>query len=129
MKKLIAVVVFVLMIVGCAPKPEIIDNGQPGDVRVIVFFDDNRNGKLDQGEPGISEKVGISQEISCPAGDINKVTQADTDANGETMFSGLKPGVYCVALLSNRVVSTKLAQEIALSSEQERLVYFGITEK
>ena len=129
MKKLIAVAVFVLIVVGCNPKPEIIDNGKPGDIRVIVFFDENRNGKLDQGEPGLSEKVGISQEISCPAGDLDKVTQADTDANGEAVFSGLKPGNYCVALLSNRVVSTKLAQEIPLSSEQERLVYFGITEK
>jgi uncharacterized protein (DUF2141 family) len=128
MKKLFVIAVFVSLLIGCTTKPEIIDNGQPGQIRVMVFLDENRNGKLDQGESGISEKVGISQDISCPAGNMNKVTQAETDINGETVFSELKPGVYCVALLGNRVVSTKLTQEIPLSSEQEKLVYFGITE-
>lgn len=128
MKKLFAVALFFSLLVGCNTKPEIIDNGQPGQIRVVVFFDENRNGQLDQGESGISEKVGISQDISCPAGNMDKVTQAETDINGETVFSELKPGVYCVALLGNRVVSTKLTQEIPLSSEQEKLVYFGITE-
>ena len=128
MKKLFVVALFLSLLMGCTTKPEIIDNGQPGQIRVMVFLDENRNGKLDQGESGVSEKVGISQDVSCPAGNMNKVTQAETDINGEAVFSELKPGVYCVALLGNRVVSTKLTQEIPVSSEQEKLVYFGITE-
>ena len=129
MKNIVFVILTMILVVGCSPKPEIIDNGQPGEIWVKVFMDENRNGKLDQNEPGIIERVGISQDISCPAGNINEVTIVDTDTNGEFLFAELEPGVYCVALMSNRVVSTKLANQVPLSSEEVIRVHFGITEE
>lgn len=126
MKKIIAVIVFALLISACSAEPEIIDNGNPGQIQVFVFLDKNRNGVKDQGETGIVDKVGISQDISCPAGSMDKVTIAETNINGETVYKDLQPGIYCVAYLGSKSVTTKLTVEVSLSSDQIAQVAFGL---
>ena len=128
MKKLIGVIFCGILMMGCSTQPEIVDNGQPGEVKVIVFLDENRNGAMDEGEPGLSDQVGLSQDVSCPAGNMDKVTIAETNPAGETVYEELKPGVYCVAYMGNKGSTTKLTVEVPLSSEQEALVAFGLTE-
>ena len=129
MKKLIAVIVFALLITGCSAEPEIIDNGKPGRMKIILFLDQNRNSVKDQDEPGLVDRVGLSQDVSCPAGSMDKVTAVETNAAGEAIFEDLQPGVYCVAYLGGRGSTTKLTVEVHLSSEQETLVGFGITDE
>ena len=104
MKTIIAVMVFALFISACSAKPEIIDNGNPGQIIVTVFLDENRNGVKDQDEIGVVDKVGISQDISCPAGSIDKVKTAETNLDGEAMYEDLQPGIYCVAYLGGKVL-------------------------
>ena len=126
MKKIIALLFFALLIAACSAKPEIIDNGNPGQIKVFVFQDENRNGVKDQGEPGVVDKVGISQDISCPASSMDKVTTAETNTDGETTYVDLQPGIYCVAYLGSKGVTTKLTVEVNLSSEQVAQVAFGL---
>ncbi len=128
MKKIFAMTLLLLLMAGCSTKPEIMDNGEPGQIKVVVFLDENRNGVKDQGESGLIEKVGFSQDISCPAGNLDKVTVAETDSTGETEYNDLKPGIYCVMYMGPRASTTKLTVEVHLSSEQEALIAFGVTE-
>jgi uncharacterized protein (DUF2141 family) len=124
MKKIFAVMVFVLLITACTPKPEIIDNGNPGQIKVSVFLDENRNGVKDPGEPGVVDQVGLSHDKSCPA--IDKETIVETNTSGETIFDDLPPGIYCVAFLGDKGVTTKLNADVYLSSEQVAQVAFGL---
>ena len=116
------------LIVGCGTNQEIIDNGKPGQIKVIVFHDENRNGVMDQGELGLVDRVGIGQDISCPATNLDKVNRSDTNSSGEAEFSELNPGVYCVMYMGSRGSTTKLTVEISLSSEQNEVVAFGVTD-
>ena len=126
MKKIFALLVFALVISACSTKPEIIDNGNPGQIKVFVFLDANRNGVKDPGEPGVVDQVSISQDISCPAGNIDKVTIAETNSDGETLYEDLQPGIYCVAYMGGKSVTTKLTVEVSLSSDQIAQVAFGL---
>ena len=126
MKKIIAFMFLALFVSACSAEPEIIDNGNPGQIKVSVFLDENRNGIKDQGEMGVVDKVGISQDISCPAGSMDKVTIAETNAEGEAMYEDLQPGIYCVAYMGGKSVTTKLTVEVHLSSEQVAQVAFGL---
>ena len=125
-KKIIAFMVLALLISACSAEPEIFDNGNPGQIKVSVFLDENRNGVKDQGEPGVVDQVGISQDISCPAGSLDKVTIAETNTEGETLYDELQPGIYCVAYLGGKSVTTKLTVEVSLSSDQIAQVAFGL---
>jgi hypothetical protein len=130
MKRISVFVLACLFLVGCgSSQPEIKDNGHPGQIKAIVFFDANHNGILDAGEPGIKDGVSISQDISCPASNSQKITKAETDANGETTFKDLKPGRYCVAYIGSVAITTRLTNEVYLSSDQVAQVSFGLLEK
>jgi uncharacterized protein (DUF2141 family) len=124
MKKILAVMAFALLITACSAKPEIMDNGNPGQIKVSVFLDENRNGIKDQGEPGIVDQVGLSHEKSCPA--IDKETIVETNTSGETMYDDLQPGIYCVAYMGGKGVTTKLNVDVYLSSEEVAQVAFGL---
>jgi hypothetical protein len=127
MKKCIALgIVIGLLLMGCESEPEIVDTGQPGTIRVVVFADANRNDIYDEGEGVPNQLVGISQDLSCPAGNIETVTKLNTDVNGEAYFEGLEPGKYCVMYMGSGKATTKLTHEIYLSSEQVLPVGFGI---
>jgi uncharacterized protein (DUF2141 family) len=131
MKRLLLLSLLVcLLLASCSTsQPKIVDNGKPGQIKVTVFVDKNGNGKLDQGESGAQDQVGISQYLSCPATHDNKITKAETDANGEVVFQNLKPGQYCVMGPGNsQTMTTKMTVEVNLSSEQTVEVIFGVME-
>ena len=65
---------------------EIIDNGFPGQIKVSVYLDANGSGNKDQGEPGLVDRVSISQDISCPGSDVENLRIAEKDSNGETDY-------------------------------------------
>ncbi len=111
---------------ACKSQPPITDNGNPGRIKVITFYDDNRNGQLDGSESGNSIRMGVSQDISCPASSLDKVTQLDSNANGVGVFENLKPGKYCVSLIGNYDMTTKMNPEVSLSSDQEIVVRLGL---
>ena len=131
MTKFLMVLMIAFLITGCSTpsQAQINDNGKPGQIKAIVFFDANRNGAKDQGESGLTDHVSISQEISCPPANYKKTTTNETDADGETVFKDLKPGRYCVAYMGSKGVTTKMTVEVALSSEQTAQVAFGLSEK
>jgi len=115
---------------SCSSSPQAFtDNGKPGQIKAVVFYDANANGILDQGETGLVDRVSISQDISCPPSNVKNITNEDTNNNGEAVFKDLKPGRYCVAYMGSKGVTTKLSAEVFLSSEQEVQVNFGLLEK
>jgi hypothetical protein len=70
--------------------------------------------------------VFLSQNNTCPPQTKN-LGLADTDENGVTMFSNLKPGIYCVGgYYNDKAVTTKGVLKIYLSCEQIEPVFFGI---
>jgi uncharacterized protein (DUF2141 family) len=124
MKLLMWFTVFFTLLAGCSSQPAFVDNGNPGQIKAVVFYDDNKNSTMDAGEIGAPLRVAISQEVSCPpSGTPNFV---ETDANGETIFTELKPGKYCVFVDNNSGMTTKMNQEGYVSSDQELVVMFGV---
>lgn len=131
MKKtsLLVVLLILLLLTACSssPEPTITDNGNPGQIVLVVYLDENRNRVRDEGEVALSgEQVGISQDISCPAGDSKKVTPAITDANGEALFDNLAPGKYCAGYSGTKGLTTKITVDIYLSSDQKAVVSWGV---
>lgn len=127
MKTVIGLILFLFLMAGCASSsPEIIDNGNPGKIKVIVFLDANKNGAMDQDETRLVDKVAIGQDISCPVAN-NEFIQVDTDTRGEALYEDLEPGNYCVMYMGRRGATTKLAVEVHLSSDQEAQIVFGLT--
>jgi uncharacterized protein (DUF2141 family) len=132
MKKSLLVVFIVctlFIIAGCTASQEYTDNGLPGQIKITVYYDENQNKVMDQGEPGLTDEVSISQDISCLAGKEEALTRAVTDGNGSTVFKDLKPGRYCVAYMGNKITTTRLTVEVSLSSEQVAQVNFELAEK
>jgi len=130
MKEVFLLLCMSILAAGCAKStPAITDNGLPGQIKVVVFHDANGNDVQDAGEPGLQDKVLLSQDVSCPPTDKSKMQFADTDSNGETLFKDLKPGKYCVAYFGERTMSTKMTLDVYVSSEQEAQSYFGVLEK
>ena len=124
MKRLLFFVLLLTFLNGCASQPLNTDTGKPGQIKVVVFYDDNKNGVMDAGESGAQSRVAISQELSCPpAGDPNWV---DTDPSGIHVFQDLKPGKYCVFPLGAVSYTTKMTQEAYVSSDQVATVAFGM---
>ena len=127
-------VLFIILVLGlililltaCGKsEPPYIDNGNPGQIKTIVFYDDNSNGKMDADESGAQSQVAISQEVSCPP--VSDPNWMDTDPNGNLLLDDLKPGKYCVFFFSNGIaVTTKLTQEVYVSSDAITEVAFGI---
>ena len=125
MKRLLIVGLMLVLLVGCKSQPPYTDNGNPGQVKAVVFFDDNKNGTMDSGETGTQSQVAISQEVSCPpTGNPNWTA---TDSNGTYIFKDLKPGKYCVIPFGNGLsFTTKMTQEVYVNSDLMTTVMFGI---
>ena len=102
MKRILALFLLLILFSGCSSKSEIVDNGNPGLIMVVTFLDENNNGIYEKNEPAISDKVGISQDVSCPPGNMDLATKAETNIDGEAVFEDLEPGVYCVMYLGSR---------------------------
>jgi len=126
MKHLLAFVLALTLLTACDSEPTYIDNGNLGQIKVIVFYDDNKNGMFDDGESGtqIQEVIGIAQEISCPPS--STPSYMNTDANGVLEFNELKPGKYCLYLNNGFNPVTKFTQEVYVSSDMITNVYFGL---
>jgi hypothetical protein len=129
MKHLLAFVFFFVLLTSCQSQPAYTDNGNPGQIKAVAFYDDNRNGVMDGGETGAQIEIGISQDTSCPASSQDKVTNIPADANGTVIFKDLKPGKYCVNLNGNYSNTTKATQEIYVSSDAITTVMFGIVKE
>jgi hypothetical protein len=131
MKKLLTGFLISILLTGCSPainaQSQIIDNGNPGVIRVIVFNDLNSNGILDQGEPGLTDTVSvIPVELSCPVTNVKDLVRTETGPNGEVNFKDLKPGHYCVIYMGSNTTTTRLGFTVDLSNDQEKQVGFGI---
>jgi hypothetical protein len=126
MKALLAFVLLLALLTGCQSQPTYTDNGNPGQIKAVLFYDNNRNGVMDSGETGVQTKVGISQETSCPASNQDAVTNITTDVDGVALFKDLKPGKYCVVPYGNPAMTTKFTQEVYVSSDTITTVMFGM---
>jgi uncharacterized protein (DUF2141 family) len=129
MKKFLFISILFSLLVGCGTSaPEIVDTGQPGQIKVVVFLDSNRNGRPDDDEAALQEQVGISQDISCPAQSLDDVTFKTANASGEVLFDGLQAGEYCISYHGDLLPTTKLTFQVPLSSEQVLTAYLGLVE-
>lgn len=125
MKCLLVFVLMLALLTACGEsEPPFTDNGNPGQIKVIVFIDANSNGTMEASESGTASQVGIAQEVSCPPTSDPNLVQ--TDSNGTYTYQELQPGKYCVFFESNGLaVTAKMTQEVYVSSEQTTTVYFG----
>ncbi len=116
MKRLLVFGILVVLLAACAKSPPpYTDNGNPGGIKVSVFVDNNQNGVMDGSEKGMQVKTAIMQEISCPG--TSQPAWQDSDANGIYTFKNLKPGRYCVMIMTDRSVTSKMTQEVYVSSD------------
>lgn len=129
MKQLLVFALFLVLLTACGEsEPPYTDNGNPGQIKAVVFYDANKNGKMDADEAGVPARVAITQEISCPP--VSVPILQETDSNGVYVFTDLKPGKYCVVSESNGLaMTTKLTPEVYVSSDMVTIVYFGRGEK
>jgi hypothetical protein len=117
MKRLLVVGLMFLLLAACGKKePAFTDNGNPGQIKVFVFVDSNQNGVFDSDEKGAQVGTAISQEVSCPPSSYP--TWFETDANGIYTFEDLKPGKYCVIINTSRSITSKMTQDIYVSSDK-----------
>jgi hypothetical protein len=124
MKRLLIFGLMLVLLAACASKQAFTDNGNPGQIKAIFFYDDNKNGVMDSGESGTPGQAAIAQEVSCPpTSDPNWI---DTDSSGVVLFDGLEPGKYCVFPPNGLSMTTKLTQEVYVSSDRVTTVAFGI---
>ena len=126
MKHLMVSILAFALLTGCESQPAYTDNGNPGQIQAIVFYDDNKNGTFDSGEAGAPIEVGISQDVSCPPSSLDKNTFITADADGTALIEELTPGKYCVVPNGNYSMTTKLTQEVYVSSDAVTTVMFGI---
>jgi uncharacterized protein (DUF2141 family) len=126
MKRLLVFIPALVMLSACSSRSTYTDSGNPGQIKAVIFYDDNKNGTMDDGETGVPARVGISQDASCPPSNRDKVTYLNTSRDGMALFANLKPGKYCVMLDGNYNLTTKLTQEVYVSSDETTTVMFGI---
>lgn len=126
MKSLMLFIGLLALLTGCQSQPTFIDNGNPGQINAVIFYDDNRNGVLDTNETGAQTEVSFSQDISCPPSRKDTMTFVEADVNGRAQFKDLKPGKYCVHPVKNFGMTTKQNLEIYVSSDEVVNVFFGI---
>ncbi len=126
MKPLMMFMLSLILLTSCQSQPSYTDNGNSGQIKAIIFYDDNRNGSMDSNEIGAETELGISQEISCPPSRDEAITPIRADENGAALFQDLKPGKYCIHPIRNFGMTTKQNQEVYVSSDQTTIILFGI---
>ena len=124
MNRLLIFGLMLVLLTACGEsEPPFTDNGNPGQIKAIVFYDDDRNGAMDNGEAGAPQRVAITDEPSCVSSPPNFIP---TDSNGVVVFGDLKPGQYCVAIDNGYGMTTKMNLQVYVSSELVTAVYFGV---
>ena len=127
MKRLLVFVVLLALLAGCQSQPLYTDNGKPGQIKAVVFFDDNKNGTMDSGETGASQRVAITQEVTCTTTGTPNYVQ--TDAGGVVVFHDLKPGMYCVFIDNGYGMTTRMNFQVYVSSDLVTTVLFGVVKE
>ena len=127
MKRLLVFVLFLVLLSACGEsEPQFTDNGNPGQIKAIVFYDDNRNGSMDSGETGApSHRLALADRVGCSSS-TGSFTFIPTDSNGAVNFNDLKPGLYCVGIDNGYKTTTKLNLDAYVSSDKVTTVYFGV---
>jgi len=124
MKRILVFGLVLVLLAACTSQPTYTDNGNPGQIKAVVFYDDNKNGVMDGGEVGAPQRVAISQDVSCPP--TTTPNFIGTDASGVVTFNDLKPGMYCVFVDNGSGMTTKLTNQVYVSSDMVTTVYFGV---
>jgi hypothetical protein len=127
MKSFLVIVLALALLAGCQSQPPYTDNGNPGQIKVVAFYDANKNGAMDSGETGAQARFAISQEVSCPPS--GTPSYAETDTTGVLLFKDLKPGRYCVFIDNGFMITTKMTQEVYVSSDLVTTVMFGMVKE
>ena len=60
MKQIFSFFLLLVLSPACSRQPAFVDNGNPGHIKVFVYYDDNQNGAIDTDETGAQAKFGIS---------------------------------------------------------------------
>ena len=127
MKRLLVFVLMVVLLTACGKsEPLFTDNGNPGHIKAVVFYDENQNGIMDGGDTGApSIRLALADRVGCSSstGSLNFVP---TDSNGVVNFSDLKPGLYCVGVDNGYKTTTTLTMDAYVSSDAVTTVMFGI---
>lgn len=126
MKFFLAFLVSLALLAGCQRQPTYTDNGNPGQIKALVFYDDNGNRVMDSGEEGLQTELGISQDIACPPSRKEAIRPVSADSSGEALLTDLKPGKYCLHLIQNFGMTTRQNLEVYVSSDETTTVVFGV---
>jgi uncharacterized protein (DUF2141 family) len=126
MKPLLVFLISILFLTGCQSPPAFVDNGNPGQIQAVVFYDHNRNGTMDSDETGAEIELWLSQDTSCPPTNRDVIVRVNTGENGSALFGNLKPGKYCVAPGGNFSMTTKMTRDVYVSSDATTTVTFGL---
>jgi hypothetical protein len=124
MKHLLVFSLVFVLLAACKSQPTFTDNGNPGQVKAIVFYDDNKNSVMDSGETGAPQRVFILPKESCTS--TSQPDYVATDADGVVLFKDLKPGIYCVTVGNGFGMTTKMSVKASVSSDVVTTVMFGM---
>ena len=127
MKRLLVFVLMLVLLTACGEsEPQFTDNGNPGHIKAVAFYDDNQNGIMDSGETGApSIRLTLADRVGCTPSS-GTFTFIPTDANGVVNFNDLKPGLYCVGIDNGYKTTTKLNLDAYVSSDVVTTVMFGV---
>jgi hypothetical protein len=128
MKKLLVFGLLLILLTACAENsgPPFVDNGNPGQIQAIAFYDDNQNGVMDNGEVGApSYRLTLADQVGCTSS-TGSFTYIPTDSNGIVNFRDLKPGLYCVAIDNGYKTTSKMNVDAYVSSDLVTTVTFGV---
>lgn len=106
--------------------PPFVDNGNPGQIKAVAFYDNNQNGIMDNGETGAPAiRLTLADQVGCTSstGTFNFIP---TNSEGVVSFSDLKPGLYCVAIDNGYKTTGKLNVNAYVSSDMVTTVMFGV---
>lgn len=127
MKRLLVFVLMLVLLTACGEsESQFTDNGNPGHIKAVAFYDDNQNGIMDSGETGApSIRLTLADRVGCTPSS-GTFTFIPTDANGVVNFNDLKPGLYCVGIDNGYKTTTKLNLDAYVSSDVVTTVMFGV---
>lgn len=122
-QKILSGMILLILLVGCSTQPTYTDNGNPGQIKAVAFYDNNKNKVMDNGETGAPQRIAITQEVTCTPANPEFIS---TDANGEVLFKDLKPGKYCIFIDNGYGMTTKMQLQVYVSSDLVTVVPFGV---